>query len=49
MIIFDENLDIDSLSKELYLSKMDSIKTNFQLSLDLPSSEDYIYENYLNK
>ena len=47
IIIFDENMDVDSLSEELYLSKMDSIKRNFQLSIDLPSSEDYIYLNYL--
>jgi hypothetical protein len=49
IIIFDENLDINSLTEDLYYSKMDSIKKNFQLALDLPSSEDYIYDNYLNK
>lgn len=46
IIMFDENLDIESLNEELYLSKMDSIKRNFQLALELPSAEDYIYLNY---
>ena len=49
IIIFDKNLDINSLTEDLYLSKMDSIKRNFQLAIDLPSSDDYIYMNYLNK
>jgi hypothetical protein len=48
MIIFNENLDIDSLNEDFYLSKMDSIRRNFELALNLPSSEDYIYENYLS-
>jgi hypothetical protein len=47
IIFFNENFDIKMLTKEYYFSKMDSIKNNFELSLDLLSSEDYIYINYL--
>lgn len=47
IIVFDEKLDINSLNEDLYLSKMDAIKKNFELAINLPSSEDYIYENYL--
>lgn len=47
IIIFDSNLDINSLNEELYLSKMKSIEINFKLASELMSSEDYIYLNYL--
>jgi hypothetical protein len=47
IIFFNEDLDIKMLTEEYYFSKIDSIKNNFELSLDLLSSEDYIYLNYL--
>lgn len=47
IIIFDENFDFNSLSQELYESKLESVKNNLQLCIDLESSEDYIYLNYI--
>lgn len=48
IIVFDDNFNVDSLSPELYYSKMDYIKNNFEKCLELCSSEDYIYKNYLS-
>lgn len=47
IVILDENFSIDKLSKELYYSKMDAIRENFEKVNNLITPEDYIYENYL--
>jgi hypothetical protein len=47
IIIFDDNFNFDELTPELYYSKKESIKNNFQASIDLLSAEDYIYVNYI--
>lgn len=47
IIMFDDNFDVNTLTEELYNGKMEHIKNNFKLSNELPSSEDYIYLNYL--
>lgn len=47
IIILDDNFKIDDLSFDLYYSKMESIKNNLQLSIDLLVSEDYIYKNFI--
>lgn len=52
---FDENGiiwldDIESLeliNTDMYMSKLESIKNNFDRIFDLPSAEDYFYINYL--
>lgn len=46
IIFLDDNFDISMLSKDLYYSKLDAIKDNFNLCLNLPVAEDYIYINY---
>jgi len=47
IIIFDDDLDISTLTEELYLSKQKSILHNFNSAINLPSAEDYIYLTYL--
>jgi len=46
IIFLDDNFDVSTLTEELYYSKMDAIKDNFERSLNLPVAEDYIYTNY---
>jgi hypothetical protein len=47
IIMLDETFDIDTLSLELYHSKMDAIKENYEITINMPTVEDYIYENYI--
>lgn len=47
IITLTDDFDIDSLSIDLYYSKMEYIKENHQIALELPTAEDYIYLNYL--
>lgn len=47
IIIFDENSDYSNLNEESYNSKKLSIEDNFQRCIDLPTSEDYFYTNYI--
>jgi hypothetical protein len=47
MIIYDDNFDINSLSFELYESKMLAIIDNFNKSVNFPIAEDYIYKTYI--
>ena len=47
IIFLDDDFDISMLTEELYYSKIDAIKDNFQRSLDFPVAEDYIYQTYL--
>jgi len=46
-IIFLDDLEIDKLNEDLYLSKMEVIKKNLEIACELPSSEDYFYINYI--
>lgn len=46
-IILLEDFNIDDISPELYYSKMDAIKDNFNRVKDWPISEDYMYLNYI--
>lgn len=39
---------VDSISLDLYYSKMESIKTNFNKVQEYKSIEDYIFKNYFN-
>lgn len=47
IIRLTEDFEINQLTPELYFSKMDFIKENFERSMELPTAEDYIYLNYL--
>ena len=46
IIFLDDDFDVSTLTEELYYSKMDAIKDNYQRSLEFPVAEDYIYTNY---
>ncbi len=49
-IIFLDDLEsIDILTEELYLSKMEYIKKNFDLLDNLMTAEDYAYINYIKE
>lgn len=44
VIILDDNFDINTLSSDLYFSKMDAIKDNFERCMNHQTSDDYIFE-----
>jgi hypothetical protein len=47
IIMFNDDFDIKSLSNDLYQSKMDAIIENFEIVINMPIAEDYIYENFI--
>ncbi len=47
IIMLTEDFKIEDLSFELYSSKLNAIKENLKLSMDLLLSEDYICRNFL--
>lgn len=47
IITLDETFDIKSLTADLYYSKIDAIKENFEISKQFFSMQNYIYNNYL--
>jgi hypothetical protein len=47
IITLDDNFRIEDLSMELYESKIESVKINLQLAIDLLVAEDYIYKNFI--
>lgn len=46
MIILEDGFDIESLTEEMYYSKMEAIKDNFGRALKMEIVEDFIWENY---
>ena len=46
IIFLDDDFDLSMLTKDLYYSKMDVIKDNFERSINCPVAEDYLYLNY---
>lgn len=47
IIFLDDDFDLSTLTEDLYYSKMDAIKDNFERSINFPVAEDYLYETYL--
>jgi hypothetical protein len=47
IIILNDDFKIEDLSFELYESKIESVKRNLQLAIELLTAEDFIYKNYL--
>ena len=47
IIFLSNDLKIEDLSVNLYQSKMEYIKENFEIAIKWPITEDYIYENYI--
>ncbi len=48
-ILWLDDIDIQTLNRDLYESKIDSIKNNFELSKSFDLPENYIYKNYIKK
>jgi hypothetical protein len=46
IIFLDDDFDVSTLTEELYYSKMDAIKDNFERANNLPVAEDFIFEEY---
>lgn len=49
IIFLDENFDFSSLTQDLYFSKIDAIKENFERAISFPCAEDWLYENFFLK
>ena len=47
IIKLTDDLNLESLTSEIYYSKIDSIKKNYEITMNLPTVEDYIYEKYI--
>lgn len=47
IITLTDDFDPKELTVGLYESKMESIKNNYETTINLPTVEDYIYENYI--
>jgi hypothetical protein len=47
IIWLTEEFKIEDLSAELYWSKLDAIKDNFERAINFPIAEDWIYETYI--
>lgn len=47
IIRMTDDFKISDLNEDLYFSKMEYMKENYELALQLPTAEDYIYLNYL--
>jgi hypothetical protein len=48
IITYTDEFKLSDLSFDLYYSKINSIKDNYQRIIDFPIAEDYIFENYIN-
>ena len=47
IIFLNEDFQIENLNPDMYYSKMDAIKDNFERALKIEIIEDWIYEEYL--
>ena len=51
IIFLDDSFNINDITEELYHSKLEYVKTNFDIAVreEYETLEDYIYLNYLKK
>jgi len=47
IIMLTDDFNPSDLTEDLYHSKMESIKNNYEIAMNLPIAEDYIYENFI--
>ena len=47
VIILDDTFDINTLSKDLYYSKIEAVKDNFERCINHTSSDNYLYDKIL--
>lgn len=48
IIFIEDGFNVEDLNENLYNSKMDAVKENFEIACSFPTAEDYIYERYFN-
>lgn len=48
-ILFLEDINLESLNEDLYFSKIEAVKDNFQRVLEYNTVEDWIYNKYLKE
>ena len=46
IILLEDDFDIEELNEEMYTSRKDAIKDNFERALKMEVVEDYIWDNY---
>jgi hypothetical protein len=46
IILLKNEFDIEELNEDMYTSRKDAIKDNFERALKMEVVEDYIWENY---
>lgn len=46
IILLENEFDIEELNEDMYTSRKDAIKDNFERALKMEVVEDYIWENY---
>ena len=46
MIMLEDGFDIEGLTEDMYHSKIDAVKDNFERALKMEIVEDYMWENY---
>ena len=49
IIVLNDDFDIQSLTKELYDSKLLAVKENYETAIQLEMADDYIFRNYLKE
>jgi len=47
IIMLDDNFNIEDIHEDLYRSKIDAIKDNFEITCEMQSAEDHIYNKFL--
>ena len=47
IIMLTDDFDLKILTPDLYYSKIESVKKNYETSINFPTVEDYIYENFI--
>lgn len=46
IIFLNDSFDLSILTSDLYYSKMEAIKDNFERAIEFPCAEDWLYENF---
>jgi hypothetical protein len=46
IIFLDDNFDLSTLTEDLYYSKIEAVKDNFERAINFPVAEDYLYTTY---
>lgn len=47
IIMLTKDFDLNILTSELYHTKIESVKKNYEIIMKFPTAEDYIYENFI--